>query len=538
MSVFDVITRGEAYIIAEMSANHTGKLEHALEIVRMAKKAGANCVKIQTYTADTMTIPSEAEYFRIRGGLWDGKTLYELYKEAATPWEWHRAIKDACQNEGLDFLSTPFDKTSVDFLEELGVEAYKIASFELVDLPLLQYVASKGKPMILSCGMATQEEIQEALETVYASGNSQVVLLKCSSEYPANPSNLNLATIADMKKRFQVPVGFSDHTLGSESAVVAVSLGACVVEKHFCLSRKLKGPDSAFSMEPHEFAELVKKVHQTQKIVGNILYGPSEKEKTSFVFRRSVFAVKDIQKGERFTEENIRVIRPGYGVKPKYYPAILGLPAREKLERGSPIQLDSIKPGCILFLSNNRNTRNVYHWLREQEEILLFEDQLTLELVKRLRPSFIISFNYRFLISQDVIQWMQGRMINLHLSLLPWNQGASPNFFSFYDDTPKGVTIHLLDQGIDTGDILCQREILLDETKESFASSYQFLMEQMEELFFEHWEEIKNGRLMPRKQSETGSYHTTAELKRIQQGYPFCWQDNISEFKQKYQIGR
>jgi folate-dependent phosphoribosylglycinamide formyltransferase PurN len=422
-------------------------------------------------------------------------------------------------------------------LEELGVEAYKIASFELVDVPLLQYVASKGKPMILSCGMATKEEIQEALETVYATGNTRVVLLKCSSEYPANPSNLNLATIADMKERFQVPVGFSDHTLGSESAVVAVSLGACVVEKHFCLSRKLKGPDSAFSMEPHEFAELVKKVHEAKKIVGNISYGASEKEKNSLVFRRSVFAVKDIQKGERFTEENIRVIRPGYGLRPKYYPALLGLPSKEKVERGTPIQLDSIKPGCILFLTNNRNTRNVYHWLREQEEIFLLKDPLTLELVQMLRPSFIISFNYRHMITKDVIAWMQGRIINLHLSLLPWNRGASPNFFSFYDDTPKGVTIHYVDQGIDTGEILCQREILLDETKESFASSYQFLMKQMEELFVEHWQALKNGSLLSQKQSKIESYHTTAELKRIQQVSPFRWEDNISEFKKKYQIG-
>ena len=250
MSVLDKIYNKDVYIIAEMSANHAGKLENALEIVRAAKKAGADCVKIQTYTADTLTIQCDNEYFRIKGGLWDGKTLYDLYQQAHTPKQWHQAIKDECSRVGVDFLSTPFDNSAVDFLEELGVEFYKIASFELVDIPLIEYVASKGKPVIMSCGMASPKEISEALEAVYSQGNHDVVLLKCCSEYPANYDDMNLATIIDMKERYSVPVGLSDHSMGSIAAVAAVCLGACVVEKHFCISREIENPDCEFSMEP------------------------------------------------------------------------------------------------------------------------------------------------------------------------------------------------------------------------------------------------------------------------------------------------
>lgn len=327
----------QVYVIAEMSANHAGKLENALEIVRAAKCAGADCLKIQTYTADTMTIDCDNEYFRIKGGLWDGYKLYDLYKEAGTPWEWHSTIKAECEKAGIDFLSTPFDCSAVDFLEELGVEFYKIAAFELVDIPLIEYAASKGKPMILSCGMGSPEEIQDAVDACKRQGNEQIVLLKCCSEYPANYADMNLATIPDMRERFGLPVGLSDHSMGSIGAVVGVSLGACVVEKHFCLSRKLKSADCAFSMEPDEFAGMVRDVRAAAKICGRVSYELTDAEKASTVFRRSVFAVRDIVEGEAFTEDNVRVIRPAYGMMPKEYGNLLNQLARRNYTRGEPI---------------------------------------------------------------------------------------------------------------------------------------------------------------------------------------------------------
>lgn len=336
--LWEKLEANQAYVIAEMSANHAGKLENALEIVRQAAKAGADCVKIQTYTADTITIDCDNKYFRIKGGLWDGYKLYDLYKEAGTPWEWQERIKQECEACGVDFLSTPFDRTAVDFLEEIGCEAYKIASFELVDIPLIEYAASKGKPMIISCGMGSIEEIQDALNACKRQGNKRVVLLKCCSEYPANYSDMNLATIADMRERFDVPVGLSDHSMGSIGAVVGVSLGAQVVEKHFCLSRAIKNPDSEFSMEPEEFAEMVRNIRDAAQIRGRVSYELTEAEKASTVFRRSIFAVKDIKKGDVFTEENTRVVRPSYGLTPKNYKGLLGKEADRSYKAGEPIQ--------------------------------------------------------------------------------------------------------------------------------------------------------------------------------------------------------
>lgn len=337
--LWDKLAANQVYVIAEMSANHAGKLENALEIVRQAAEAGADCVKIQTYTADTMTIDCDNEYFRIKGGLWDGYKLYDLYRDAGTPWEWQERIKEECEACGVDFLSTPFDRTAVDFLEGIGCEAYKIASFELVDIPLIEYAASKGKPMIISCGMGSVEEIQDAVAACRRQGNEQVVLLKCCSEYPANYDDMNFATITDMRERFGVPVGLSDHSMGSIGAVVGVSLGAQVVEKHFCLSRAIKNPDSEFSMEPAEFAAMVRDIRDAVRIRGQVTYELTESEKASTVFRRSVFAVQDIQKGEQFTTENIRCIRPGYGTSPKYYMELLGKPAKKTTFRGSPLEL-------------------------------------------------------------------------------------------------------------------------------------------------------------------------------------------------------
>jgi len=336
--LFDKIANGQGYVIAEMSANHAGKLENALEIVRQAAQSGADCVKTQTYTADTMTIDCDNEYFQIHGGLWDGYKLYDLYKDAGTPWKWQERIKQECEACGVDFLSTPFDHTAVDFLEGIECEAYKIASFELVDIPLIEYAAAKGKPMILSCGMGSVEEIQDALDACHRARNNQVVLLKCCSEYPAKWEDMHLRNIPDMAQRFRVPVGLSDHSMGNLVAVVGVSLGACVVEKHLCLSRKIKSPDSEFSMEPSEFSAMVKDLYTAKAICGQVSYGLTDTEKSSTIFRRSIFAVQDIAQGEKFTKENIRIIRPGYGALPKKLNAILGEKAKNAMRRGTPIK--------------------------------------------------------------------------------------------------------------------------------------------------------------------------------------------------------
>lgn len=332
-----------AYIIAEMSANHAGSIERALELIRMAKAAGADCVKIQTYTADTMTIDCRNEYFNIEKGTWEGENLYSLYQKAYTPWEWQDKLCDEAARVGIDFLSTPFDKTSVDFLEKLGVSFYKIASFELVDIPLIEYIASKNKPIIMSTGMGSKEEIEEAVNAIYSTGNRQLALMKCSSAYPAKSEEMNLATICDMKERFGVPVGLSDHSMGSFSACTAVAIGANIIEKHFCISRAIKNPDSTFSMEPCEFRDMVDKVREVEKAVGKASYGVSEQEKTNICFRRSLFVVEDIAAGEVFTAENVRSIRPAYGLAPKYYKEVLGKRAARDLKRGMPLAFEDVE---------------------------------------------------------------------------------------------------------------------------------------------------------------------------------------------------
>lgn len=340
--LFEKIEKGDVYVIAEMSANHGGSLENALELVRKAKDAGADCLKIQTYTADTLTIDCDNEYFKIKGGLWDGYKLYDLYGDANTPWEWHKAIKDECDRVGIDFLSTPFDNTAVDFLTDLGCEAIKIASFELPDVMLIEYAASKGLPMIISCGMGSVEDIEDALAACKRAGNDKVVLLKCCSEYPANWEDMHLGNIKDMKERFNVPVGLSDHSEGSLAAVVGVTLGACVVEKHVCLSRAIKTADSEFSMEIEEFASMVRDIKNAKKIAAGPSYELTSKEKSSTVFRRSLFAIKDIKEGDIISEENVRSIRPGYGIKPKHFADLKGKPAKKSLKRGEPLTEDML----------------------------------------------------------------------------------------------------------------------------------------------------------------------------------------------------
>lgn len=330
------------YVIAEMSANHAGKIENAFKIIEEAAKAGADCVKIQTYTADTLTINCTDDPYVIKGGLWDGYNYYKLYQEAYTPWEWQGALKEKCEEAGVDFLSTPFDTTAVDFLEGLGVEFYKIASFELVDIPLIEYVASKGKPIVMSCGMGSVEEIEEALAACKRQGNSDVILLKCCSQYPAQYEDMNVSVIPDMKKRFGVPVGLSDHSFGSLAPVVAVSMGAKVIEKHVCLSRKIDNPDAGFSMEMGEFAQMVEDVRNAAVIMGRPTYELTEHEKGGLGGRRSLVAVKPIARGESFTEENVRSIRPAIGIKPKYYHELLGRKAKKDYRFGEPITMEEL----------------------------------------------------------------------------------------------------------------------------------------------------------------------------------------------------
>ncbi len=337
MRLFKNIEEGKPYFIAEMSANHCGSIEHAFKIIEEAAKAGADCLKIQTYTADTLTIDCNEEPYRIKGGLWDGYNYYRLYQEAYTPWEWQAAIKAKCEECGLDFLSTPFDHTAVDFLESIGIQFYKIASFELVDIPLIEYTASKGKPMVISTGMGSSDEIFEALDACYKVGNHQVVLLKCCSQYPAVYEDMNLSSIPLMKKTFNVPIGLSDHSFGFMAPVLAISQGASVIEKHVCLRRADGGPDSGFSMEMTEFADMVSRVKDAVAILGNPTLEPTKHDLDSRGARRSLVAVCDIKNGEEFTSSNVRSIRPAIGIKPKYYKELLGRKASRDYRFGEGI---------------------------------------------------------------------------------------------------------------------------------------------------------------------------------------------------------
>lgn len=332
------------YLIAELSANHGQDFDLTAKTIRAMKDAGADAVKVQTYTADTMTIASNKAPFLIGGGtLWDGKTLHDLYQEAHMPWDWQPKLQQLCTELKIDFFSTPFDATAVDFLEAMHVPVHKIASFELVDLPLLRKIAATKKPIIMSTGMSTLDEITEALDTLRAAGSGSIVLLKCTSAYPASPDEMNLLTLQDMRERFKTPVGLSDHTLGSTVAIAAVALGACVVEKHFTLSRNNPGPDSPFSMEPQEFRALADAIRMTEQALGRVNYDISPRELKSRVFRRSLFAVADIAAGETFTEHNVRVIRPAHGLPPRHLGQVLGTRAQTAIERGTPLSWELIE---------------------------------------------------------------------------------------------------------------------------------------------------------------------------------------------------
>lgn len=331
------------YVIAEMSANHAGDIHRALEIIHRAKESGADCIKIQTYTPDTMTIDCDNEHFQIKKGTWQGENLYRLYGKAYTPWEWQYQLKEEAERIGLDFLSTAFDPTSVDFLESLGVHFYKIASFEVNDLPLIQYVASKGKPIILSTGMATWEEITAAVAAIKEQGNHQLCLLRCSSAYPAIPEDMNLKAMIHLRDTLGVYVGLSDHSLGAVAAITAVALGAKVIEKHFCISREIENPDASFSMEPHEFKEMVANIRAAETAIGEIDFELSDREKTNRIFRRSIFVVEDMKAGELFTSQNTRIIRPAVGLEPKYIEQVLGKRAIKDIPRGTPLDWSMVR---------------------------------------------------------------------------------------------------------------------------------------------------------------------------------------------------
>ena len=332
------------FIIAELSANHGGKLSIAQETIRAAKRAGADAIKLQTYTADTITLDAKTDYFKINHGTaWDGQYFHDLYRDAALPWEWHKALFDTAKEEGLVCFSSPFDHSAVDFLEELNAPIYKIASFEITDIPLIEYAASKGKPMIISTGIAVIEDIELAIEACKRQGNHDITILKCTSAYPAAPEDADLLTIPDIEKRFGVIPGLSDHTMGIEAAVVAVALGAKVIEKHFILDKSIGGADAHFSLDESEFKEMVDAVRNAEKMMGKVNYEMNDKKKKSREFSRSLFVVEDVKAGDKVSESNIRSIRPGYGLHPKYFKEILGKEFKEDISRGTPLKRKSIK---------------------------------------------------------------------------------------------------------------------------------------------------------------------------------------------------
>jgi pseudaminic acid synthase len=339
---FTIDQHSPVFIIAELSANHNGSLDNALATIKSAKRAGADCIKLQTYTADTLTLDSDKEDFVITGTIWEGKKYHELYQEAYTPWEWHEALFKAAAEEGLICFSSPFDKTAVDFLETLNAPAYKIASFEITDIPLIEYVASKGKPIILSTGIAQEEDIELALDACHRMGNHDVALLKCTSSYPAPIEEANMCMVKDLAERYQVISGLSDHTLGSTVPIVATVFGAKIIEKHFIIDRAIGGPDASFSMNEEEFTAMVKAVREAEKAIGVVDYHLTEKQAKGKDFSRSLYIAEDIQAGEILTEKNLRSVRPGFGLHPKYYNEILGKKVKVDIEKGTRMRLDFI----------------------------------------------------------------------------------------------------------------------------------------------------------------------------------------------------
>lgn len=338
MSIYS--KENKVFIIAELSANHNGSLDTAIKSIRTIKKTGADAVKLQTYTADTITLDCNKDDFKIKGTIWKDRYLYDLYKEAYTPWKWHEELFKVAREEGLICFSSPFDKTAVDFLESLDNPIYKIASFEITDIPLIEYAASKGKPIVISTGIATEEDISLAVETCRGVGNNEITLLKCTSSYPSPIEEANLIMLQDLAKRFRVETGLSDHTMGSTAPIVATALGASMIEKHFIIDRSIGGPDSSFSMNETEFTEMVMAVREAEKSLGKIDYSLSDKQKNNRVFSRSLYAVEDIKAGEVITEKNVRSIRPAFGLHPKYYKEVIGSISKRGYTKGDPFRID------------------------------------------------------------------------------------------------------------------------------------------------------------------------------------------------------
>jgi pseudaminic acid synthase len=339
---FEIDEQSPVFIIAELSANHNGSLATAKETIRAAKRAGANCIKLQTYTADTITINSSKDDFLIKGTIWDGQNLYNLYQQAYTPWEWHKELFDVAKEEGLVCFSSPFDKTAVDFLETLDTPAYKIASFEITDIPLIEYVASKGKPVIISTGIAELADIEMAVDACKRMGNTRIALLKCTSSYPAPIEEANISMIKDLADRFGVIAGLSDHTMGATVPIVATVLGAKIIEKHFILDRSVGGPDASFSMNEVEFSEMVKSIREAESAIGIVDYTLTDKQLKGKEFSRSLYIVEDMKKGDVINEQNVRSIRPGFGLHPKFYSQILGKQIKADLEKGARLSIDDI----------------------------------------------------------------------------------------------------------------------------------------------------------------------------------------------------
>lgn len=337
---FEINNSSPVFIIAELSANHNGSIEVAIETIKAAKRAGANCIKLQTYTADTLTIDCAKDDFLIKGTIWEGKNYYQLYQEAYTPWEWHEVLMNVAKAEGLVCFSSPFDKTAVDFLEKLNMPAYKIASFEITDIPLIEYVASKGKPIILSTGIAELEDIELALDACKRMGNNDIALLKCTSSYPAPIEEANMIMVKDLAQRFDVISGLSDHTIGSTVPIVATCFGAKIIEKHFILDRSIGGPDASFSMNEEEFAAMVKAVREAESAIGLVDYTLTEKQAKGKDFSRSLYVVEDIKAGDTITEQNVRSIRPGFGLHPKHYEQIIGKKINTDLTKGTAFNLE------------------------------------------------------------------------------------------------------------------------------------------------------------------------------------------------------
>lgn len=339
---FTIDDKSPVFIIAELSANHNGSLDNALETIKAAKRAGADCIKLQTYTADTITLDSDKEDFVIKGTIWDGKKLHTLYQEAYTPWEWHEQIYRVAKEEGLICFSSPFDNTAVDLLESLHSPAYKIASFEITDIPLIEYVASKGKPVIISTGIAQQEDIELALDACHRMGNYDIALLKCTSSYPAPIEEANMCMVKDLAERYNVISGLSDHTMGSTVPIVATVFGAKIIEKHFIIDRSIGGPDASFSMNEEEFTAMVKAVREAEKASGIVDYTLTEKQAKGRDFSRSLYIAENIKEGEIFTDKNLRSVRPGFGLHPKYFNEIIGKKSNQDLEKGTPMKLNYI----------------------------------------------------------------------------------------------------------------------------------------------------------------------------------------------------